>query len=228
MKQKLISPISGGFVPGTTWIHLMRADYKIKGTLGILALSGMADGILLSILTVLALGLARLVNFSMREIYLMMRKMTWFFIAIIIFPVMFTPGYFLELPAWIPIRISVEGLTLASESCVRLIIVVLISSILIRTTLLTELDSLVSDKGRLGKKLREIIQIAVMSIEVMPLIFQKAECQLADFSSQNYEKRTLLKTIRFAAGQVIPFIVSVFSKIEVYDHQRDAGLKQEI
>ncbi|MBT5469579.1 MAG: hypothetical protein HOK41_03155 [Nitrospina sp.] len=211
MNETIFSPNSGGFVPGSGWIYGVRSDYKICGTFLLLALSGMADGIILAVLTLMVFGLAKMASISFREIYLMMRKLAWFFMAIFIFPVFFTPGYFLDLPLWIPINISWEGLTLASESCVRLINVLLISAILMRTTsnLLEGVDNLICDQGIVGKKIKELIRIAVMSIELLPLIFQKAERQLAELKS--VEKMTLTQTVQKAIQQVVPFIISVFS-----------------
>ena len=225
MNEKLFSPIGGGFTPGATCIHRMRADYKICGTLVLLALSGMGDGTLLVVLMLLGLGMAWTANISGREIYLTLRKLTWSFIVIIIFPLLFTPGYFLDVPAWMPFSISVEGSVLALESCSRLVIVVLFSMVLIKTTsdFLTGLDSLIFFKGKLGRKLKEILQIAVMSIEVLPHIFKEAERQLAELKTA--EKTTLIKTIQKAVQQVVPFIVLVFSNIPDYTHQRDTGLK---
>ena len=225
MSEKLFSPISSGFVPGSTFIHRMRADYKIFGTLVLLALSGMSDGALLAVLTLLGIGLAWTANISGREIYFTLRKLTWFFIAIIIFPLLFTPGYFLGLPAWISFSISLEGLMLAIESCPRLVIVVLFSTVLIKTTsdFLKGLDSLIFFKGKLGRNLKEILQIAVMSIEVLPLIFKEAERQLEELKSAG--KTTLIKTVQKVVQQVVPFMVSVFSNIPNYVHQRERGLK---
>jgi energy-coupling factor transporter transmembrane protein EcfT len=225
MSEKLFFPIASGFVPGSTCIHGMRADYKICGTLVLLALSGMSDGALLAVLTLLGIGLAWTANISGREIYFTLRKLTWFFIAIIIFPLLFTPGYFLDLPAWIPFSISVEGLMLAIESCSRLVIVVMFLMVIIITTsdFLTGLDSLIFFKGKLGRNLKEILQIAVMSIEVLPLIFKEAERQLEELKSAG--KTTLIKTVQKVVQQVVPFMVSVFSNIPNYVHQRDTGLK---
>ena len=144
----------------------------------------------------------------------------------IIFPLLFTPGYFLDLPAWIPFNISLEGFFLAIESCFRQVIVVLFSTVLIKTTsdFLIGLNSLILFNGKLGRKLKEILQIAVMSIEVLPLIFKEAERQLAELKTVG--KTTLIKTVQKAVQQVVPFIVSVFSNIPNYVHQRDTGLKQ--
>ena len=79
MNEKLFSPIAGGFNPGSTSIDRMRDDYKICGTL-----------VLIAPLILLGFGFAWMANISGREIYLTMRKLTWFFIAIIIFPLLFT------------------------------------------------------------------------------------------------------------------------------------------
>jgi energy-coupling factor transporter transmembrane protein EcfT len=173
----------------------------------------------------LGIGLAWTANISGREIYFTLRKLTWFFIAIIIFPLLFTPGCFLDLLAWIPFSISVEGLMLAIESCSRLVIVVMFLMVLIITTsdFLTGLDSLIFFKGKLGRNLKEILQIAVMSIEVLPLIFKEAERQLEELKSAG--KTTLIKTVQKVVQQVVPFMVSVFSNIPNYVHQRDTGLK---
>jgi len=218
MTEKLFSPIA--FVPGSTWIHRMRADYKICATLVLIALSGIGDGVLLAVLTLLGFALAWTANISTREIYLTLRKLTWFFIAITIFPILFTPGYFLELPAWIPFSISVEGVTLAIESCARLVIVVLLSTVLIKTTsdFLTGLDNLIFCKGKCGAEFKEILQIAVMSIEVLPLIFRQAERQLAELKTT--ENTTVMKTVQKAVQHVVPFIIFVFSNIPAYAQKK--------
>jgi hypothetical protein len=52
----------------------------------LLAFSGIDNGALLAVLTLLGLGLAWIANISVREVYLTLRNLTWFFIAIIISP----------------------------------------------------------------------------------------------------------------------------------------------
>ena len=63
----------------------------------------------------------------------------------------------------------------------------------------------------------------MISIEVLPLIFKEAERQLAELKS--IEKASLIQTVRKAVQQIVPFIVSVFSNIPDYIHQRYTGLK---
>lgn len=237
MNFKLDSTNGGRHIAGSTAIHSMRAEIKICWALVLLAISGLGGGFLLFIPASLALVAAVAADISIKEIYLSIRSMAWFFIAIIIFPILFTPGYFIELPSWLPISISVEGLFLSVESCSRLILVLVISTILIRTTstsdLMEGLDRSFCNEGWLGNKLKVLVRIAVMSIEVLPLIFHEAEnhFKLLDFKTAGNEKRTLIKTVQKAAQQVTPFIVSIFSNIETWNRvalgQRDAGLNEE-
>ena len=60
--------------------------------------------------------------------------MAWFFLAILIFPVLFTPGFYVDLPSWLPITVSYVGLALGLESYVRLLNILFISLVLVRTT----------------------------------------------------------------------------------------------
>ncbi len=216
MNKNPFSQISHGFAPGSTWVHTINVKIKILSALIMLILSGLGSEIWLMSVSLLVFAFAWTANISMREIGRVIRSMSWFFLAIIIFPIIFTSGYYLPIPSWIPFSISVEGLTLALESCVRLIIVLMISTILMKTTSLSDFNKFVVGEGKGRKIFEEIFQVAVMAIEVLPKIFQEAERQLADFKVQKNEKSTLLDTIKLASGQVIPFIVSVFSNMENY------------
>jgi hypothetical protein len=37
---------------------------------------------------------------QVKEISYLIRRMTWFFLAIVIFPVLFTPEFYIDLPLW--------------------------------------------------------------------------------------------------------------------------------
>ena len=37
-----------------------------------------------------------------KEISYLIRRMAWFFLAIVIFPVLFTPGLYIDMPSWLP------------------------------------------------------------------------------------------------------------------------------
>jgi energy-coupling factor transporter transmembrane protein EcfT len=69
-----------------------------------------------------------------KEHLYLIRRMAWFFLAIVVFPVLFTPGFYVDLTSWLPITVSFEGLALGLESFVRLLNILFISLVLVRTT----------------------------------------------------------------------------------------------
>jgi hypothetical protein len=86
------------------------------------------------------------------------------------------------------------------------------------------LGSLIFFKGKWGRKLREILQIAVMSIEVLPHIFKEAErqlCRIKNCGKSNFNTNHS----KSSSADLSLIIVSVFSNIPDYVNQRNAGLK---
>jgi hypothetical protein len=41
-----------------------------------------------------------------KELLYHIRRTAWFFLAILIFPVLFTPGFYVDLPSWLSITVS--------------------------------------------------------------------------------------------------------------------------
>jgi hypothetical protein len=41
-----------------------------------------------------------------KELLYLIRRMAWFFLAIVIFPLLFTPGFYVDLPSWLSISVS--------------------------------------------------------------------------------------------------------------------------
>jgi hypothetical protein len=69
-----------------------------------------------------------------KEISYLIRRMAWFFLAIIIFPILLTPGLYIDMPSWLPITVSKERLALELESSVHLLKTRLVCLVLVRTT----------------------------------------------------------------------------------------------
>jgi energy-coupling factor transporter transmembrane protein EcfT len=69
-----------------------------------------------------------------KEISYFIRRMAWFFLAIVIFPVLFTSGFYIDMPSWFSITFSQGGLALGLESSVRLLNILFVSLVLVRTT----------------------------------------------------------------------------------------------
>jgi energy-coupling factor transporter transmembrane protein EcfT len=69
-----------------------------------------------------------------KEISYLIWRMAWFFLAIVIFLVLFKPGFYIDLSSWFLITVSQVGLALGLESSVRLHNILFVSLVLVRTT----------------------------------------------------------------------------------------------
>ena len=125
---------NSGYVEGETVLHKLKAETKIIAALFLLLGSGTGNESVLigvGLLSMMGVFVARL---PVKELLYIIRRMAWFFLAIAIFPVLFTPGFYIDLPSWFPITISYEGLALGLESSVRLLNILFVSLVLVRTT----------------------------------------------------------------------------------------------
>lgn len=114
-----------------------------------------------------------------KELLYLIRSMAWFFLAIVIFPLLFTPGFYVDLPSWLPIPVSYEGLALGLESSVRLLNILFIFLVLVRTTSsqdwMSGLDKLLGPLSQRLPVIRELLAVAVMAVKFLPMIFVETE-----------------------------------------------------
>ena len=70
-----------------------------------------------------------------KELLYLIRRMACFFLAIAIFPVLFTPEFYIDMPSWFSITVSNEGFALGLESSVCLLYILFVSLVLERNIL---------------------------------------------------------------------------------------------
>jgi energy-coupling factor transport system permease protein len=211
-----------GYVEGTTALHRLRPEIKIVVALLLIAASGVGNGWALVLAGILSVLGVMLVAVPLINILRILRRMAWFFIAIAVFPVLFTPGFYIELPTWFPISVSREGLTLALESCVRLINVLLISLVMVRTTPSEEwtegLEKLLGPRILRLPCIRDLFAVGLLSVKFLPMILADTEEHFANLRKQEtrgYQKLTAV------VHSVLQFVVEIFSDVDRY--QRPAG-----
>ncbi len=211
---KTHSTKNGGYVKGDTVLHNLNPETKIIAALFLLIGSGIGDRWTLAVVGLLSVFGVLAVRVPVKEIFYVIRRMTWFFLAIAIFPVLFTPGFYIDLPAWIPITVSREGLASGLESSVRLLNILLVSLVLVRTTAdwMGGLDKLLSPMTYRFPVIRDLLAVSVMAVKFLPMIFAETEEYFADIhrneSDQGYKK------LRFVCHSVLQFIAWIFSDID--------------
>ncbi len=207
---------NGGYVEGDSALHNLKPETKIIAALFLLFGAGIGnDGVLtlVGLLSVLGVLIARV---PVKEIFQLIRRMAWFFLAIATFPVLFTPGFYIDLPAWVPITISREGLVLGLESSVRLLNILLISLVLARTTAdwLGGLDKLLGPMSQRLPIIRDLLAVSVMAVKFLPMIFAETGQYFADLRENESERG--YKKLRSVCHSTLRFIVWIFSDLDRY------------
>lgn len=212
---------NSGYVEGDTVLHKLNPQTKIIAALFLLLGSGAGNGWVLmgvGLLSMLGVFVARM---PVKEILYLIRRMAWFFLAIAIFPVLFTPGFYIDLPSWFPITVSYEGLALGLESSVRLLNILFISLVLVSTTSsedwMSGLDKLLGPLSQRLPVIRELLAVAVMAVKFLPMIFAETEDYFSSHRKKEGERG--IQKLRSVVHSVLDFIVLIFSDLNRFQPQ---------
>ena len=210
---------AGGYVEGDTFLHKSRPQGKIIASLFLLLGSGIGNGWSLAVVSVLSALAVIVARVPFRELLRTLRRMSWFFLAIAIFPVLFTPGFYVELP--FPISVSREGLTLGLESSMRLVNILMVSLVLVRTTSSADwmegMEKLLGPMTHRFPYIRDLLAVGVLSVKFLPMIIVETEEHFAGLRKKETVHREWgYQKIRSVIHSVLQFIVSIFSDLDRY------------
>ena len=217
--MKISDNKNGGYVEGDTFLHELRPQGKIIAALFLLLGSGIGNGWSLAVVSVLSALAVIVARVPFRELLRTLRRMSWFFLAIAIFPVLFTPGFYVELP--FPISVSREGLTLGLESSMRLVNILMVSLVLVRTTSSADwmegLEKLLGPMTHRLPGIRDLLAVGVLSVKFLPMIIAETEEHFAGLRKKETVHREWgYQKIRSVIHSVLQFIVSIFSDLDRY------------
>ena len=221
--MKISDNKNGGYVEGDTFLHELRPQGKIIAALFLLLGSGIGNGWSLAVVSVLSALAVIVARVPFRELLLIIRRMAWFFLAIAIFPVLFTPGFYVELP--FPISVSREGLTLGLESSMRLVNILMVSLVLVRTTSSADwmegLEKLLGPMTHRLPGIRDLLAVGALSVKFLPMIIAETEEHFAGLRKKETVHREWgYQKIRSVIHSVLQFIVSIFSDLDRYRSTR--------
>jgi energy-coupling factor transporter transmembrane protein EcfT len=134
-----------------------------------------------------------------KEVLYLIRRMAWFFLTIVIFPVLFTLGL---------------------EFSVRLLNILFIYLVLVPTTSsgdwMSGLDKLLGLLSQRLPVIRELLAVAMMAVKFLPMIFAETEdC----FSSLRKKGERGYQKLRKVVHSVLEFIVGIFSDPNLFQPQ---------
>ena len=212
---------NSGYVEGDTALHKLKAETKIIAALFLLLGSGIGNGWVLMGVGLLSMTGVFVARVPVKEILYLIRRMAWFFLAIAIFPVLFTPGFYIDLPSWFPITVSHEGLALGLESSVRLLNILFVSLVLVRTTSSEDwmrgLDKLLGPLSQRLPVIRELFAVAAMAVKFLPMIFAETEDYFSSLRKKEGERG--YQKLRSVVHSVQDFIVLIFSDLNRFQPQ---------
>ena len=214
--MKIHSTKNSGYIVGDTGLHKLKAETKILAALLLLLGSGTGNGWVLVGVSLLSMTGVFVARVPVKELLYLIRRMAWFFLAIAIFPVLFTPGFYINLPSWFPVSISYEGLALGLESSVRLLNILFVSLVLVRTTSpedwMSGLDKLLGPLSQRLPIVRELLAVAVMAVKFLPMIFTETEERFAELRKNKDEHG--LNKLSSMLHSILEFIALIFSDLE--------------
>ncbi len=216
----------GQFYPGSSWIHRLDPRVKIMVTVFyIVALFVVDDFIGFAIA---AAGLAAVIAVSRVPLSFILRGLKPVFIIIgftFILNMFMTGG---EVIASLgPLEITWEGLRLASFMVIRLILLIIGSSLLTLTTkpinLTDGIEALLSPFGKIGLPAHELAMMMTIALRFIPTLLEETDkimkaqmARGADFESGNIMRR---------AKALIPILVPLF--ISAFRIAQDLAMAME-
>ena len=212
---------SSGYLEGDTALHKLKAETKIIVALFLLLGSRIGNGWVLMGVGLLSMTGVLVARVPVKELLYHIRRMAWFFLAILIFPVLFTPGFYVDLPSWLPITVSYEGLSLGLEFSVRLLNILFIYLVLVSTTSsgdwMSGLDKLLGLLSQRFYDIRELLAVAVTAVKFLPMVFAETEDYFS--SLQKTEGERGYQKLRKVVHSVLEFIVGIFSDPNLFQPQ---------
>lgn len=222
MAQKgfISSMMGGSYVAGNSILHQMNVGTKLTATLILVTVVGVSGWAGLA--GVAAVGSIALfaADYSLRIFLRRMKTFIWFLLVVALFPALFTPGTPIAALHAAPVTVTWEGLSQAGLSSCRLLLMFLLSSVLIHTTPILEMvrqaENLRSRFPRFGAPLKEVIAVAALAFQMMPLLCVHAEQWVTDHLHKENKTMTggLISKARQAAGLLGPWIASVLGNAE--------------
>ncbi len=209
----------GQYKEADTRIHRLDARIKLICLLVLVwsAFTCKAGSLLALIVTLAAIRLSRL---SFRLIFKWVASLKWFLIFTLVFHTLATPGHFISALSWGNGGITYEGLFNGGLVSLRLIILLMASSLLTLTTsptrLVSGLERLLSPLAKLGVPVQDIAMMIMLSLHFIPILWQEAEriskAQVA--RGVNFQQGNLLQRGKQLIPLIIPLVLGAFRRAD--------------
>lgn len=211
--------VLGQYYPGESVLHRLDPRTKIVMTFVFMILLFMVNGFYgylgFGLLTLLAVGLSRL---PLRLVFQGLKSIIYILFITFLLNLFLTPGEVLFTLG--PLTVTRPGLNLGVTMSVRLIILILLSSLLTLTTspiLLTDgLEALLKPFRRLGVPAHELAMMMTIALRFVPTLLEETEkiikAQMA--RGADLESGNIFQRARALVPILVPLFVSAFRRAD--------------
>jgi energy-coupling factor transport system permease protein len=209
----------GQYVPCESAVHSLDPRVKILSTLVLLfSLFGVKDPVFFAGWAVLLAGIVVLSRISFSMVLRSVRPVLWLLLFTVVLHVFFTPGEAIFTFHWI--KVSREGLHMASLMGIRLLLLVAFAGLLTLTTSPMELadgmECLMSPFGRLGFPAHEMAMMMTIALRFIPTLLEETDRILKAQVSRgaDLEGGGIVRRLRAFVPVLVPLFIIVFQRAE--------------
>lgn len=210
----------GQYYPVDSMIHRLDSRVKLATTIVYVTMLFIASNFLSYAFTILALGCVIKLS-HVPPMYLLRGLRAIFFIIIftVVLNMFFTPGETVLLRLGV-VRVTLEGVLVAARMCIRLVLLIIGSSLLTLTTspiqLTDAIEYLLKPFKRIGVPAHEIAMMMTIALRFIPTLFEEMnkimKAQMA--RGADFDTGGLIKKAKSLIPLLVPLFVSSFRRAD--------------
>ncbi|MBP9996564.1 MAG: energy-coupling factor transporter transmembrane protein EcfT [Lachnospiraceae bacterium] len=207
----------GQYYPADSLLHKLDPRVKIVGTIIYIAILFVADNVWGYLLAAMALGVMIVMSkVPVRFIFKGMRAIIFLLMITVVFNVFLTPGRVLF--QWKAIKITYEGLLIAGTMAIRLIFLIVGTSIMTLTTtpnqLTDALEALMSPFKKIKLPVHEVAMMMSIALRFIPILMEETDkimkAQMA--RGAGFDSKRLTDRAKSLIPLLVPLFVSAFRR----------------
>ena len=210
----------GQFFPGDSLVHRLDPRTKLLATIALIAVVFVSKGFAgFGLIAAFVLLVAASTGVHLKFLFKGLKPIFFIIVFTFILNVFFQTGGTVLLQFWV-IKITSEGLRMASFMAARLILLVISSQLLTLTTspisLTDGLESLMRPLSRIGFPAHEIAMMMSIALRFIPTLMDEADkiMKAQKARGANFETGNLLQRAKAMVPLLVPLFVGAFRRAE--------------
>jgi energy-coupling factor transporter transmembrane protein EcfT len=212
---------SSGYCPGDSVLHATGTSSKVRLALACVFITGTGSGLVLLFIVFLC-HLGMLVSgIFVLDAWKRLARFKIFFLVLGVTPLFLTPGVPFYFFSEFTLPVTIEGVECGFFTLARLVCMIWISAILVRTTPPQSFIDIVNagSKSRFfakSKLLKDFLSVGMLSFQILPHLLAEAEEKMSNCWQEGKEKNKLnrLETLKQMVRSIVMWVVELLDDPE--------------